>query len=144
MCDTTITAHDVIRYFEKNQTGSDKDVYFAWLFINAQETEQARDLAIAMVTKDLKIGVTDTSLNKVYGADFIPKIGCMLGVSYPENKHKVRGPFIATEKLDGIRRILVKENGECRMYSRSGIEDEGLVEIIEEARYLPDNTVYDG
>lgn len=144
MRDTTITAHDAIRYFEKNQTGSDRDVYFAWLFINAQETEQARDLAIAMVTKDLKIGITDTSLNKVYGADFIPKIGCMLGVPYPENKHKVKGPFIATEKLDGIRRILVKENGKCRMYSRSGIEDEGLVEIIEEARYLPDNTVYDG
>lgn len=144
MCDMTITAHDAIRYFEKNQTGSDKDVHFAWLFINAQETEQARDLAFAMVTKNLKIGITDTSLNKVYGADFIPRIGCMLGVPYPENKHKVRGPFIATEKLDGIRRILVKENGECRMYSRSGIEDEGLVEIIEEARYLPDNTVYDG
>lgn len=144
MCDTTITAHDAIRYFEKNQTGSDKDVHFAWLFINAQETEQAKDLAIAMVTKDLKIGITDTSLNKVYGADFIPKIGCMLGVPYSENKHKVKGPFIATEKLDGIRRILVKENGKCRMYSRSGIEDEGLVEIIEEAKYLPDNTVYDG
>jgi len=144
MCDMTITAHDAIRYFEKNQTGSDKDVHFAWLFINAQETEQARDLAFAMVTKDLKIGITDTSLNKVYGTDFIPRIGCMLGVPYPENKHKVRGPFIATEKLDGIRRILVKENGKCRMYSRSGIADEGLVEIIEEARYLPDNTVYDG
>ena len=144
MCNMTITAHDAIRYFEKNQTGSDNDVHFAWLFINAQETEQARDLAFAMVTKDLKIGITDTSLNKVYGADFIPRIGCMLGVPYPENKHKVRGPFIATEKLDGIRRILVKENGESRMYSRSGIEDEGLVEIIEQASCLPDNTVYDG
>jgi DNA ligase-1 len=144
MCDASITVHDAIKYFEKNQTGSDNDVHFAWLFINAQETERARDLAFAIVTKDLKIGITDTSLNKVYGTDFIPRIGCMLGVPYTENKHKVRGPFIATEKLDGIRRILVKENGECRMYSRSGIEDGGLVEIIEEARYLPDNTVYDG
>jgi len=139
-----LTVYDVIEYFEANQTGTDDDVHFAWLFINAQETEQARDLAFAMITKNLKIGVTDTSLNKVYGADFIPRIGCMLGVPYPENKHKVKGPFIATEKLDGIRRILVKENGRCRLYSRSGIEDEGLVEIIEEARYLPDNTVYDG
>jgi hypothetical protein len=51
-----------------------------------------------MVTKNLKIGITDTSLNKVYGADFIPRIGCMLGVPYSENKHKVKGPFIATEK----------------------------------------------
>ena len=139
-----LTVYDVIKYFEVNQTGTDDDVHFAWLFINAQETEQARDLAFAMVTKNLKIGITDTSLNKVYGTDFIPRIGCMLGVPYPENKHKVKGPFIATEKLDGIRRILVKEKGRCRLYSRSGIEDEGLVEIIEEARYLPNNTVYDG
>lgn len=139
-----LTIYHVIDYFTYNQTGSDNDVYFAWTFINAQETEQARDLAFAIVTKNLKIGITDTSLNKVYGADFIPRIGCMLGVPYPENKHKVKGPYIATEKLDGIRRILVKENGLCRLYSRSGIEDEGLVEIIEEARYLPDNTVYDG
>lgn len=139
-----LTVYDVIEYFEANQTGTDDDVHFAWLFINAQETDQARDLAFAMVTKNLKIGVTDTSLNRVYGTDFIPRIGCMLGVPYPENKHKVKGPFIATEKLDGIRRILVKEKGKCRLYSRSGIEDEGLVEIIEEARYLPDNTVYDG
>ena len=139
-----LTVYDIIEYFKVNQTGTDDDVHFAWLFINAQETDQAKDLAFAMITKNLKIGVTDTSLNKVYGADFIPRIGCMLGVPYPENKHKVRGPFIATEKLDGIRRILVKENGKSRMYSRSGIEDEGLVEIIEQARYLPDNTVYDG
>lgn len=139
-----LTIYHVIDYFTYNQTGSDNDVYFAWTFINAQETEQARGLAFAIVTKNLKIGITDTSLNKVYGADFIPRIGCMLGVPYPENKHKVKGPYIATEKLDGIRRILVKENGRCRLYSRSGIEDEGLVEIIEEAKYLPDNTVYDG
>ena len=139
-----LTVYDTIEYFETNQTGTDDDVYFAWLFINAQETDQAKDLAFAIITKNLKIGVTDTSLNKVYGADFIPRIGCMLGVPYPENKHKVKGPLIATEKLDGIRRILVKEKGKCRLYSRSGIEDEGLVEIIEEARYLPDNTVYDG
>lgn len=139
-----LTVYDVIEYFEVNQTGTDNDVYFAWLFINAQETEQAKDLAFAMITKNLKIGITDTTLNKVYGADFIPRIGCMLGVPYSENKHKVKGPFIATEKFDGIRRVLVKEKGRCRLYSRSGIEDEGLVEIIEEAKYLPDNTVYDG
>ncbi len=144
MKDEQLTVYDIIEYFEANQTGTDDDVHFAWLFINAQETDQAKDLAFAMIIKNLKIGVTDTSLNKVYGADFIPRIGCMLGMPYPENKHKVKGPFIATEKLDGIRRILVKEKGKCRLYSRSGIEDEGLVEIIEEAKYLPDNTVYDG
>ena len=51
---------------------------------------------------------------------------------------------LVTEKLDGIRRILVKENGVCRCYSRSGHEDTGLIEIVEDAKYLPNNTVYDG
>ena len=84
-----LTVYDIIDYFEHNQTGTDDDVHFAWLFINAQESEQARDLAFAIVTKNLKIGITDTSLNRVYGTDFIPRIGCMLGVPYPENKNTV-------------------------------------------------------
>jgi DNA ligase-1 len=143
-CDAKISVDEAIDYFTANQTGSDASVHFAWSFINCQETKEAKELAINMVTKALKIGVSDKSLNKVYGDDFIPRIGCMLGSPYNDNKNKVKGPFIVTEKLDGIRRILVKENGVCRLYSRSGIEDEGLIEIINEAKHLPDNTVYDG
>ena len=116
-------------------------------FINCTKATQpeAEWLARAIVTQELKIGVTATTLNKVYGSDFIPKIGCMLGTLYGDvGPEKTKWPCIVTEKLDGIRRILVKENGVCRCYSRSGHEDTGLVEIIEDAKYLPNNTVYDG
>lgn len=133
-----------IEYFSRNQTGSDADICFAKCFI-LSTPDEAKWLAEAIVTQDLKIGVSVTSLNKVYGADFIPKTGCMLGTLYSSVGHdKVKWPCIVTEKLDGVRRMLIKENGKCRMFSRSGHEDFGLIEIMEEAKHLPDNFMYDG
>jgi DNA ligase-1 len=57
---------------------------------------------------------------------------------------RISWPCIVTEKLDGVRRVLVKDKGNITVYSRSGHIDEGLVEIVAEAQYLPDNFVYDG
>lgn len=142
-----ISYTDMIDYLKKHTTGNDCDITMAARFINCTKVmyPDAEELAKAIVTQDLKIGVTATSLNKVYGADFIPKIGCMLGTLYGDvGPEKTKWPCIVTEKLDGIRRILVKENGVCRCYSRSGHEDTGLIEIVEDAKYLPNNTVYDG
>jgi DNA ligase-1 len=142
-----ITYTQMIDYLKSHTTGNDSDLAMAARFINCTKAmyPEAEELAKAIVTQDLKIGITATSLNKVYGADFIPKIGCMLGTPYGDvGPEKTKWPCIVTEKLDGIRRILVKENGVCRCYSRSGHEDTGLIEIVEEAKYLPNNTVYDG
>ena len=69
----------------------------------------------------------------------------MLGTPYGDvGPDKTKWPCIVTEKLDGIRRVLIKEEGVCRCFSRSGHEDFGLIEIMRDAEYLPDNTVYDG
>lgn len=139
-----IRGTEAIAYFKSHTTGSDADLLFAANFI-LSTPDEARWLAKAIVTQDLKIGVTATSLNKAYGKDFIPKIGCMLGTLYGDvGPLKTKWPCIVTEKLDGIRRILVKENGTVRCFSRSGHEDIGLVEIMEDAKRLPDNMVYDG
>lgn len=139
---------EAIEYFSTHQTGTDSDVAYAWQFISEVRAKHGRDasrLAMAMVTQNLKIGVTATSLNKVYGSDFIPKTGCMLGTPFDDvGSDHVAWPCIVTEKLDGIRRILIKENGVCRFYSRSGHEDVGLIQIAEEAKHLPDNYMYDG
>lgn len=139
---------EAIKYFSAHQTGSDSDLAYARDFIlTAKNTygDEAYELAKAIVTQDLKIGITATSLNKTYGADFIPKTGCMLGTLFGDvGPVKTKWPCIVTEKLDGVRRILVKENGVCRMYSRSGHEDAGLVEVLADAKYLPNNYVYDG
>lgn len=149
-----ITYYMAIKYFSTHTTGSDADLMYASQFLSSvkhayntdtPEGLAAYQLARAMITQDLNIGITATSLNKVYGKDFIPKVGCMLGTLYGDvPSNKVSWPCIVTEKLDGVRRILIKENGICKAFSRSGHEDTGLVEIIEEAKWLPDNTVYDG
>lgn len=137
-----------IEYFSTHQTGSSADLEFARKFVwdtNKTHGYDAMRLACAMVTQDLKIGINTASLNKAFGKDFIPKTGCMLGTPFDDvGELRVSWPCIVTEKLDGIRRILVKENGTVRLFSRSGHEDTGLVEIVEEAEYLPDNFVYDG
>lgn len=139
---------EAIAYFTTHQTGSDSDLVFARAFIsyvNCAYGPDAMRLACALVTQNLKIGITATSLNNAYGKDFIPKTGCMLGTLFGDvPAHKVTWPCIVTEKLDGIRRILIKENGVVHMYSRSGHLDDGLIEIVNEAKYLPDNFVYDG
>ena len=139
---------EAIEYFSTHQTGSDSDLVFARAFITYTNNTYGADamrLACALVTQDLKIGVTATSLNKAYGDSFIPKTGCMLGTLFGDvPAHRIHWPCIVTEKLDGIRRVLVKENGHVTLYSRSGHIDDGLVEIVKEAKHLPDNYVYDG
>lgn len=142
-----ISYTEMIQYLKTHTTGNDSDLAMAARFINCSKAmwPETEELAKAIVTQELKIGVTATTLNTVYGKDFIPKIGCMLGTLYGDvGPEKTKWPCIVTEKLDGIRRILVKENGVCRCYSRSGHEDTGLVEIMADAKYLPNNTVYDG
>lgn len=145
-----ISYTDMINYFSKHQTGTDSDIFEAARFINCTRVMYAANpftvtLAEAIISQKLQIGVSTKTLNAVYGNNFIPVIGCMLGVNSSGMSHKeIEWPCIVTEKLDGIRRILIKENGECKFVSRSGHEDVGLVDIMREAAFLPDNRVYDG
>jgi DNA ligase-1 len=148
--ETSLDCAGIMRYLAANNTGSDKDVWVALKFIERVKDEMRHDtyavkIARAIVTQDLQIGVTATTLNKVFGADFIPRTGCMLGTLYGKiPAHKLKWPYIVTEKLDGIRRVIIKEDGVSRAYSRSGHEDVGLVEIMEDMKWLPDNAAYDG
>lgn len=150
-----ISCEYTLAYLSKNTTGSDADLSIvanfirccradaaSHLFVNINEVEA---LAEAIVTQNLQIGVTAKTLNTVYGSSFIPTVGVMLGTKIQDVPvQKVVWPCIVTEKLDGVRRILIKKNGACRLFSRSGHEDFGLVDILEDAKYLPDNRVYDG
>lgn len=141
-----ISTMEAIKYFKEHTTGSDADLAFASAYLaQFEDGTPDRWVAEAIITQDLKIGVTSTSLNSVYGREFIPKTGCMLGTLFDDvGSNRVAWPCIVTEKLDGIRRVMIKEDGVVKCYSRSGHEDTGMVEIIKEAQFLPDNYVYDG
>jgi DNA ligase 1 len=134
---------EFLTYFDTNFTGTDQDIANVQNFIS-KFSPDIQELLKQIVTKSLKIGATDGTANKVFGTGFIPSFDVMLAKKYFENEHKVKGKFILTEKLDGIRCILIKENGTVKMFSRQGQPHEGFVEIEAEAMNLPDGIVLDG
>lgn len=141
---TITTWEGLLEYLKLHSTGRDQDVVTVKHFIKAQTTDEAIMLAEAIATKDLKIGVNAKTFNTIFGEDFIPLFGIMKAEKYKDFKNKVEGPFIVTEKLDGARRILVKQDGVVTLYTRSGHVDTGLVDIENEAKHLPNNFVLDG
>ena len=136
----------LIEYLKQNNTGRDYDVRLAAEFLRARATfdEELYDFYWEVITKDLKIGVTAKSINKAFGEQFIPQFDVMLAKKFEDEEHKVKGKeFVITEKLDGMRTIMIVENGNVTFFSRQGQPITGLVEIAQDAKFLPDN-VYDG
>ena len=134
----------LIEYLKQNNTGRDYDVRLAAEFLRATFDEELYDFYWEVVTKDLKIGVTAKSINKAFGEQFIPQFDVMLAKKFEDEEHKVKGKeFVITEKLDGMRTIMIVENGNVTFFSRQGQPIAGLVEIAQDAKLLPDN-VYDG
>jgi DNA ligase-1 len=111
--------------------------------INCQEQE-IQEFLREVVTKEYKCGITSSTINKVYGKDFIPKHDIMLAEKWVEFEHKVTGDFIVTKKFDGIRCTAIKEDGEVIFLTRKGLPILGLQQLEQEFKFLPDNTVYDG
>ena len=134
----------MLNYFKSHNTGSDKDVYFALL--EAYKTPFP-GLVISIITKTIVLGVNETTLNKVYGKGFIPHFGVQLAQRYDFDKPFGDEEFYLTEKLDGVRCVLLFEREEDEyypvFYARSGKKIEGLVEVEKEAKKLNPSFVYD-
>ena len=143
---------DLIEYLLSNNTGTDQDVYIVQNFINRiQNSQQINEKQIIsdIITKDFKCGVTDLT---AYG--HIPGLERnwreRKGHSLIDNKtgelkvNKILGKNVTvTLKLDGFRYKVVKQGDDTNIYTSSGKLDNTLIEIMEEAKLLPDG-VYDG
>lgn len=136
----------VMDYLTEHNHGSDQDI------ANIQEfcicNKGYEDIIYAIVCKDLTVGVTATTINKVWGKGFIPTFDVMLAEKYFDDpvKYLPEGTqFILTEKLDGVRcALLFDENKEPHFFSRNGKEIMDLVDLAKEAKQLDPNYVYDG
>lgn len=130
-------------YILKHNTGTDYDIATVQNFIKNQ-SEELHDFYTKVFTKDLKIGVTADTLNKVYG-DFIPVFDVQLAKKFEDHKHKIKGDFIITKKLDGNRLVVIKDNGVVKSFTRQGNQYEGLEEIESDiANLFFDDIVFDG
>ena len=136
-----VSTEEVLEYFKVTRTGSDEDVQFALLYLSQFSDPVELWAAEGIITKDLQCGVSATTLNQVYGKGFIPIIGIMRGALAPAS---FNGCYIATEKIDGNRRLFFNFADRVEVYTRSGHRDYNLKELEAEFQaYLPKGYMYD-
>lgn len=108
---------------------------------NCTETEAKWYLRV--LQRDLKIGITDKTVNKVWKG-LIPSFTCALANSYGE---KLPKRYVTDPKLDGYRCLAFNHGGErgVELRSRNGHILSGYVGIESDVEnYLPKGFVYDG
>lgn len=123
---------EALDFLKKNNTGSDEIIASIQKFIHARTPDMA-EFYRSIFTKSIKVGIGATTVNKVYGQEFIPQFEVMLADKYFDNTEWVDGKeFTITLKLDGIRCVAIKQDGKVRFFSRQGQEILGLVELQKE------------
>ena len=97
---------------------------------------ETRQMVRGILVKDLKLGVNVTTLNKVFGKNFIPKFDVQLAESYTKQKPGAlkNKDVCITEKLDGFR--IVYNPVQEKFFTRKGQEYEGLEHLIPELNDL--------
>lgn len=146
---------DFLLFIQSGLTGTDKDIASVQTYIN-QFHDNVKEFLLLVATKNLKTGMTLSTLNKILkelGKETVFEMKVQLAEAFNkiEKKELVKDPnylgvFYLTQKLDGIRSIAFKENGTVKFYSRGGKEQVGFYDIrtaLLHSNY-PDNTVYDG
>jgi DNA ligase 1 len=138
------TLEEAINHLRKNNSGRDTDIAVIQAFINTLETDEMKEVAQQIFTKDLKVGITEKTINKVYGKGEIPSFGVMLAESYAKKEDKVKGKFFITLKLDGNRCVAVNEEDGVKFFTRKGQPIQGMTELENQFKELPKGLVYDG
>lgn len=136
---------EVFEYLEKNNTGTDFDIFVVQNFINKFDDIDKKNMLKELFSKKLKIGVTEKSLEKIYPNDF-KKFEIMAGEPYFDRIDAIikdDPEVIVTHKFDGQRVILRVEGNKVKMFSRNGKVYTGLKDLEKEASMLPDGA-YDG
>lgn len=142
---------DLLRYLKDHNTGRDKDLKVLTTFLsktnkikNKQLREEMKNLTHDIVTKKLRIGMNTKNINKAFDIDLIPEFQLQLAHKYEPKRIPVGASFAVTEKIDGVRCIMIKHNGRIQFFSRQGKEFTGLVELIKEMQKIKGDVVLDG
>ena len=130
--------NEMLEYFKFHNTGKDEDLQEPEKY--AQHNAPYQELIYSIITKDLKLGVQPTTLNKIFGKGFIPTFDVMLAHKYFDNPDKLvpdGTQFILTPKLDGVRCVLFNDGfSGPKFFSRQGQLIEQLIELEEEVKQL--------
>lgn len=130
-------------YLQEHCTGTDEIVRNVQSWILGQP-EETHEFLKNIFIKDLKVGITSSTINKVFGKNFIPKYDVMLASKWEDHCHKIKGDFQVSLKLDGIRCTVFNEESGPKFFTRQGHLMEGLIELVQIFKRLPTGYVYDG
>lgn len=100
------------------------------------------NLYMKMMLKNLQVGITITTINKIW-KNLIPKFNIMLAKRYEDYAKKLKGDIIITEKIDGVRAVIIREENNTIIMNKQGKILKNI-DILEDAKHLPSNMVYDG
>lgn len=154
-----LSFQELLDYVVANPTGTDQTVQMVQTFISHYPEQQA--IIEEIITKTLSLGVSAASVNKAYGAGFVPEFSVQLAYAHQKKMHLYceETLYAITQKLDGYRAIVmvnVTPNGlEQTIYTRSGKEvvganemHEGITDFLAHNAALfamyPDGVVFDG
>lgn len=122
--DTLITIHDIEvccdELSARKLTGNNAKDAIAGLIGRCESIDEWNYWYRRILLKDLKCGISEKTVNKVYGKGFIPVFGCMLAKDGTNIQDKIVGEQVVEYKLDGVRCLAIIQNGECVLYSRTG------------------------
>jgi len=100
--------------------------------------EKYGDLVKLICNKDLECGVSTTTLNKIFGKDFIPDFKVQLATDIPLDK--ITWPKVCQIKYNGTRVItLIDENKNIIFKTRNGLQFE-FPKLAEMLKDLPLNS----
>lgn len=116
-------------------------------------TESQQKWCLRVLLKNLRVGLQESSINKVWPGivkSFAVALARTVNSTFTRGEgikilDKVQYPVRVEPKLDGLRFIAVKKDGEVTFYTRNGTVLESLPTIraaLEKAKY--DNIVLDG
>lgn len=141
---TICLSRDIVKLFDyMNASGSACNVnkhMVAWYLDHINEVQAKWDKRI--LKKDLKIGISESSLNKMYD-DFIPTFEVMLCKTV-ESVDNLVFPIIAQPKLDGMRCVMI----DGMLISRNGrtVPNTNLIKhlsnLLKETNYVFDGELY--
>jgi DNA ligase 1 len=134
----------LIEHLKNNNSGRDGDILMIQNYINTLESEELQTFVKKFVTKDLKLGISEKTVNKVYGKGTIPSFAVMLAESFEKKHDKVKGKFYITLKLDGNRCVVINSEDGIKFFTRKGQEIDGMSELVEQFNELPKGWVFDG
>lgn len=111
--------------------------------IRYYSNDKMQNLILDIIRKDLRCNISVKTINAAIPG-LIPTFGVMLAESYEKHKKVIEGKeFILSTKLDGSRLLVINRENEILFYTRAGKRMEGLVELEESFKQLP-NGCYDG